>query len=117
MALFFANSIKLDPAFSKLKEYVDRVKDQPLCYIPTAATPEKGFGKWKKGETFSKLQDVFSDIRILELEAVDSLESQKVLRESKILFLAGGYPVYLSYWLHFRELVPLIREKVEEGCY
>ena len=31
--------------------------------------------------------------------------------------MAGGYPVYLSYWLHRRGLKDFIKEKVNKGLY
>lgn len=98
MRLFLASESKNPQTIKKIEEVVG-IKDKKIAYIPTASNGEVEWGGWKNGETWKLLQTLGADIEIVQLEDFrdDSVVSK--LQSKDIVWLAGGMPGYLAYWL------------------
>ncbi|EFK96183.1 peptidase, S51 family [sediment metagenome] len=117
MKIFLTSTVKHPKVIKAMKDYVKGFEGKNMVYIPTAAHSEEGFGVYKTGGTFNLMSSLCPNLQILELEFATDNEAQDLVNRADILFLAGGYPVYLSYWLHRRNLKELIRERVSKGMY
>jgi dipeptidase E len=115
MSLFLASTVKHPDVIKAMKEYVGGFEGKNMVYIPTAAHVQEGFGVYKSGGTYTLMNSLGSNLQILELECVEEGKAKEMIEKADILFMAGGYPVYLSYWLHRRNLKDFIKERVKGG--
>lgn len=117
MKLFLASTVKHPNVVQAMTEYVKGFENKHMVYIPTAAHAQEGFGVYKTGGTFTLMKSLSPDLEILELEYINSEQAKKVIAKADILFMAGGFPVYLSYWLHRHDLKNFIKNRVNEGMF
>ncbi len=115
MKLFLTSTIKRDNVIAAMSDFVGGFENKSLIYVPTAANSEEGFGKWKTGETYNLMLTLSPNLKIMELEFTEDSDAQKLVKGADILFLAGGFPGYLSYWIHRRKLVNTIKSCLDEG--
>ena len=117
MQIFLTSQAKDPNVKQPMIDYVNGFDGKSLIYIPTATHAEQGFGLYQDGGTFKTIKNLSPDLEILELEFVTNQEAQDAIQSADILFMAGGFPVYLSYWLHRRKLRNLIYNRINDGMY
>lgn len=115
MKLLLASQIKHELSIKALLDFLGEDVENELVYIPTASNAEIGFEKWKEGGTFKAISNVFKNIKILELEFTKTEECIETIKNAKMIFMAGGMPVYLMYWLKLRKIDQIIVDKVKSN--
>lgn len=115
MNLFLASQSKHPKTLKAIKKFIVDKIDGKVVYIPTAANAEEGFGKWKTGSTFNTFKNLFTNLEVLELEFTTNEDVAKKINSTDILFVGGGLPVYLNYWIYLRGLNKLLPQRLKEG--
>ena len=105
--LFLASEAKHPTSLALLKSFVGGFKNQRIAYIPTAANGQ-GYGTWKSGGSYQIVQTLGAVVDVIELEDYSPESCLDRIGQPDILWLAGGMPGYLLYWLHRLNLIPLI---------
>lgn len=112
--LFLASYMKHPDSVKKLETFVDGLKDKSVIYCPTAANAEQGRGHWKNSETLALARKLCGKVDVVELENFDTEDVVSKFKNKDIIWMAGGYPGYLLYWLRrfsFDILLPKLLAK------
>lgn len=113
--LFLASQAKHPKSIEKLKEFIgEDYENKHVVYIPTAANGEL-YGSWKGGGSLKAAKTVFKNLTIAELESTSTNQIIKLLENSDLIWMAGGYSGYLLYWLRRLELDKYLPEILDNG--
>jgi dipeptidase E len=106
MPLFLASDMKDPRSIEKLKDIIGPdYQRKELVYIPTASNGNHKYGAWKLGESIKIAKANFPNIKVVELEDIDIQRGETlkdVMGKPDILWVAGGAPSYLLYWMYRR---------------
>lgn len=91
----------------------DAVPDRSLCYIPTAADVEQQRGYIE--ETMDALRHEGFSLQVLDLAQMEPAAARQVIADCRCLMVSGGNTFYLLQELQRKDLLPLIRERVQAG--
>lgn len=104
MKLFLASEAKNPQSIKDLEKFVGGFEGKSMVYIPTAANGE-GWGSWKTSRSIGIAKSLpLKSFKIVELErliegGVQIPDLNKAIGTPDILWVAGGAPGYLLYWL------------------
>ncbi|NCN58768.1 hypothetical protein COW99_04390 [Candidatus Roizmanbacteria bacterium CG22_combo_CG10-13_8_21_14_all_38_20] len=114
MKLFLASTAKHPDSIKKLKEFAGDLSSKHITYIPTAANGEF-WGSWKTSESITVAKSISKSLEILELENYHKVDVASKLKQADLIWMAGGMPGYLLYWLRRLELNKLIPKLISKG--
>jgi dipeptidase E len=113
--LFLASEAKNPASMERLENFVGGLKNKSIIYCPTAANAEDGRGSWQNSETLKIVQKNCANVEIIELENFDKEDVVSKFENKDIIWMAGGMPGYLLYWLRRFSLDILIPKLLEKG--
>lgn len=113
--LFLASEAKHPKSWKKLEEFVGGLKDMRIAYIPTAANGEETYGSWKNGATYNKVIKSGAKVKAVVLEDYKNSSVLKELKNTDIVWFAGGMSGYLMYWVRRCEIDKNINRILESG--
>ncbi len=102
MKIFLASTGRHPLMIEAISKMVGGFNGKKVVFIPTASNGEIDYGLWKtQSETLPVLQGLGVDLTTLQLEDYknDSDEVLRILKSSDIIWMGGGMPGYLLYWL------------------
>ena len=116
MKLFLAAEAKHPESIKKLKTFVGGdFKNKKIVYIPTAANGE-GWGIWKDGRSIQTAISLWHDLKIVQLEDIKRTDKlEEIIGQPDILWIAGGMPGYLLYWVRRVKLDKYLPTILERG--
>ena len=112
--LFLASEAKHPVTLKQIDAFVGGYKDKRLVYIPTAGNGE-AWGSWKAGGSMAAVQSLHVKLDIIELETYYQGDIISRIGRPDILWMAGGMPGYLLYWLHRLNLIDHIKTLLDQG--
>ncbi|MCA9392375.1 Type 1 glutamine amidotransferase-like domain-containing protein [candidate division WWE3 bacterium] len=117
--LFLASEAKHPDSFEKLRELVGGFDGKKIVYIPTAANGE-GWHSWdREGGTWKLVNSTKAQVDTIELEDYGAAERFEELyekvRQSDLVWFAGGYCGYLLYWIRRAKLNQKLSDILEDG--
>lgn len=113
--LFLASQAKHPKSIEKLKKFVgEDYNNKSVVYIPTASNGES-YGIWKEGGSLKAAKKTFKNLTLVELESTSTNQIIKLLENSDIIWMAGGYSGYLLYWLRRLELDKHLPNILDQG--
>lgn len=118
MKLFLASEAKNPISMEILTEYVGGFKGKKIGYIPTASNGESEggvpWGKWKEGGTWKLINTLGAEIDTILLEDYLNLNLPERLKEKDIIWMGGGMPGYLMYWVRRTKLDKYLAEVLDD---
>ena len=114
MKLFLASEAKHPAIRDAMISFVGGFEGKHLVYIPTAANGT-GFGSWKESETLALARTFGATVDVVELESVNTSPVLERIAAADIIWMAGGMPGYLLYWIRRVELDKLLPELLSKG--
>jgi len=111
MASYLTNPASL----ARLDSYIGGFKDKKLVYIPTAANGERGYGCWKTGGSWQVVPTLGARLDLLVLEDHIGEDVIGRLKDADMIWLAGGQPGYLMYWLRRFKIDKALLEILNNG--
>jgi dipeptidase E len=115
MKLFLASEAKHPESVKKFKQFIGKdLLNKKILYIPTAANGEY-YGSWKGGETVRVVQELSNYVDILQLEDFYFTDIKKRIKNSEIIFIAGGMSGYLLYWIKRTGFDKMLIEALNKG--
>jgi dipeptidase E len=115
MRLFLASEIKHPTSMQQLEKFIDGFKGKNIAYIPTASNGEDGYGYWKGSSSYNTIKSTNATVTPVVLEEYRSSKVVEVLRQSDIIWFAGGFWGYLMYWINVCQIDLHIRELLNSG--
>ncbi len=115
MKLFLASEAKHPESVKKLSEFVGGFEGKSIAYIPTAANGEQGWESWKNGGSWKLINTLNAKITLVELEKYRTTNVVEVLQGNDIIWVSGGMPGYLMYWLKSTGLDKSLRSILDQG--
>lgn len=117
MRLFLASRFTNPKTVKKFDEYIGGYKGKKIAYIPTAANGEDGWENWKEKAdgSWKFINTLGAIVRPIVLEEYRNDDVIKELKESDIVWFAGGMPGYLMYWIRRCKIDLHIKEILENG--
>ena len=110
MKLFLASEAKHPTSIRELKKFIGTgYKNKKVVYIPTAANGEY-YGSWKGGGSIQTARKLFPNLKVIELEDYLYIDIIKEVKQSDILWIAGGMTGYLMYWIRRIKLDKVLPE-------
>ncbi len=117
--LFLTSRSSHPDAIKTLQLYLGGFKGQKVAYIPTANNGENIYGQWKQeGETtYNLFKSLNLNITpyVLEEEIHNNSDLISDIAHNDILYMAGGMPGYLMYWLMRTGLDEQIPNMLDKG--
>jgi peptidase E len=115
MKLFLAAEAKHPESIKRLRSFIgDGFDSKSVVYVPTAANGE-AWGQWKEGESLKIAKSLWKNLKIVQLEDIGRDQTlEEVIGKPDILWIAGGMPGYLLYWVRRTKLDKYL-PKVLEG--
>ena len=118
MRLFLASEAKHPDSIEKLKTFVGGFAGKTIAYIPTAANGEEPFGSWKENSgTWKLVQTLGAKVTPVQLEDYKNASAIDVVRDQDVIWVAGGQPGYLMYWMRRCELDRALPELLKTSLY
>lgn len=115
MKLFLASEAKNPQSIKKLKNFVGKdFKKLKIAYIPTAANGEY-YGNWKGGTSIKVVSSLGADLKIVELEDIIYKDVISEIKGADILWMHGGMPGYLLYWIRRSKLDKALPSILKSG--
>lgn len=116
MKFFLASRINTPESISKLETFLGSdLSSSNVVYIPTAANAEEGRWGWKKSETLKMAREKCKSVNVIELEDCRTKDVLLDITKADILWMAGGYPGYLLYWIRLSRLDKLLPQILRKG--
>src|SRR5665648_407255 len=98
------------------KAFSDLIGKEPneskVAFIPTAAICERGDKYWLIDDLY-RIKDLGYHVDIVEISALTPEATESVLNDSDAIFVGGGNPFYLSYWMQKKGLFDLLPRLLE----
>lgn len=116
MKLFLASEVKNPQSFPSLSEYVEDWTNKKIVYIPTAANGEQPQRDWHDSQTWQLVQTLGANLHVMELEKTLATNIPEILKNTDIIWFAGGMTGYLLYWIRRVELDKQLPNLLENGC-
>jgi dipeptidase E len=114
MKFFLASRINDPEALKKLRVFLGKdFKGLSVCFIPTAARGE--FYDWENGGTFKTIKELFKSVKVVSLEDSHKMNVIDQIKGHDILWLSGGMPGYLLYWIRRSGLDKALSEILNSG--
>lgn len=111
MELFLAASGEHPDTIAKLEQKLTRpLADQKIAFIPTAGNSKDGPGAWRARDAYQTLKGLNPDLSVVELETLPRKQIEREIVGSDIIWVSGGQPGYLLYWLRRHYLDQLLTE-------
>src|SRR5258708_33326627 len=99
MKLFLAAQSYHPESMAKLATFVDKpLKEHSIADMPTASNGLAP-GGWRTGNSYQTTKEIGSDLTVVELETMSRNEITRNLLQAEIIWVAGGQPGYLLYWM------------------
>lgn len=118
MRLFLASEAKNVVSFKKLETYIGGFKGKSIAYIPTASNGEQEFGSWiKNSASWELLQTIDAHVVAVQLEDYKDSTVIDQLQNKDILWVAGGQPGYLMYWMRRCQLDTALSHILKRSLY
>jgi peptidase E len=118
MKLFLASEAKHPETIEELRKFVGGFEGKTIAYIPTASNGEMAFGSWKEeSSTWKLVQTLGSNVISVQLEDYKNSSVINVLKGKDIIWMAGGSPGYLMYWVRRCELDKAFPELLQKSIY
>ena len=115
MKLFLASEAKNALSIQKLQEYSGGLAGKNIAYIPTAANGEQGWESWRNGGSWELINTLNANISLIQLEEYRIKNLAEVLRGKDIIWVAGGMPGYLMYWMKSTGFDKIIKPLLNTG--
>lgn len=116
MKFFLASRINTPESILKLENFLSSdLSNKNVVYIPTAANAEEGRWSWKKSETLKMAKQKCKSVKVIELEDCRTKDILSDIRKADILWMAGGYPGYLLYWIRLSQLDKQLPQILKKG--
>ncbi|MCA9390102.1 Type 1 glutamine amidotransferase-like domain-containing protein [candidate division WWE3 bacterium] len=115
MKLFLASQAKHPQSITDLDHFVGGFENKHIGYIPTAANAEEGYGVWKNGGSWKKVNELGATVTPLVLEEFRSDAVISEMEKQDILWFGGGYWTYLMYWIKFCKIDLHILDLLNSG--
>jgi peptidase E len=103
MELFLAAQAQHPETQSKLQaRHTEPLNEKKIAYIPTASNA-KNWGAWRTSAGYQTALQTGAEITVTELETMSRPEIERAILGADIIWVGGGQPGYLLYWLrrHF----------------
>lgn len=118
MRLFLASHAR-DPKLTEiLEKYVGGFKGKKIAYIPTASNGESDggvpWGKWERGGSWKVVNSLGADVDLILLEDYLNLNFPERLKDKDIIWMGGGHPGYLMYWIRKTKLDKYLPEILDD---
>jgi len=101
-------------AFSEL--IGKKPNDTKIAFIPTAAICDRGDKYWLIDD-LARIKNYGYHVDIIEIAALTSEAIEAALNDSDAIFVGGGNPFYLSYWMQKKGLFDLLPELLKTKVY
>lgn len=118
MKIFLASDAKNPSILKEIDKFVGGFKDKKIVFIPTASNGEIGYEFWKtESQSLPVIKGLGAEVTILQLEdyKFDSDSVLNILKTADIIWMGGGMPGYLLYWLRRTKADEGIKELLESG--
>lgn len=112
MKLFLASKAIHPESIKKLQKFSGGLAGKKIAYVPTAANGEF-IGSWKAGSSYKVARKLSKNVQVVELEDYRYKDIITPLKQTDIIWMAGGMSGYLLYWIRRAELdktLPIILE-------
>lgn len=120
MKIFLASNAKNPSILKEIDKFVGGFKDKKIVFIPTASNGEIGYELWKtESQSLPVIKGLGANVSILQLEdyKFDSESVLNILKTADIIWMGGGMPGYLLYWLRRTKADAGIKMLLESGVY
>lgn len=100
-------------AKESFREYISRFEAKDILFIPTAShvEPRRDYVY----RAWSYFESLGYKVKDLEVSEISSEEAKRQIEDAEILYVAGGNTFYLLQELQKKDLLDIIRKKVEKG--
>jgi dipeptidase E len=90
--------------------------DMKIVFIPTAALYDAGEKSWLINDMYRLIQRG-AKVEIVDLAHLDKDELTERLKDSDVIFIGGGNPFYLSYWMEKSGMYDILSEILKSKVY
>jgi dipeptidase E len=90
--------------------------DSKVAFIPTAAICERGDKDWLIDDLY-RIKEFGYHVDIVEISALDPKVIEDILNDADVIFVGGGNPFYLSFWMQKKGLFDLLPKLLETKVY
>jgi len=117
MKLFLASEGSDPKTIKKLEEYVGGFVGKNVVYIPTARNGENPYNTWHDSDTLNFLNSSGMNVSIVQLEDYKRGIDQNLFENKDLIWVTGGTPGYLMYWILRTGLDVLLPRLLEKSVY
>lgn len=106
--LLTSNGLSNDSIASAFSELIGKKpSDSKIAFIPTAAICDRGDKYWLIDDLY-RIKEYGYHVDIIEISALSPDAIENSLIRSDAIFVGGGNPFYLSYWMQKKGLFDLL---------
>jgi dipeptidase E len=115
MKLFLSSEDEHPETIEKLKTFIGAdYSNKKIAYVVTASNGEL-YGAWKESEALKRVSSIFPHVTFLELEEFDRMPILQIIKSCQVLWISGGMPGYLLYWIRRSGLEKELPQLFEQG--
>lgn len=112
--LFLASTVKDPQTMPMFEGFVGGFAGKRIAYLPTAANGE-GYGSWRESGSYALVQTLGVELDVVEIETNLNNDLISRIKNSDILWVAGGMTGYLAYWMRRAQLDKHMSEILDAG--